>query len=184
MIFTRTTDAITEPITRDEAKKQCRVEGTYEDAEMDALITTARQQLEKDSERSFLEQTWKGEFDQFPSGDILLPFGPVKSVTSIKYYSSGTQETLAPANYRLDKSSTLARIEIIDSWPSADDRNNAIEVIYITGYTTVPEQIKHAIKAQVLHLYHFRGDGKVGAVSPLARDLIHDFKAYESVFHG
>jgi uncharacterized phiE125 gp8 family phage protein len=184
MIFTRTTDATTEPITRDEAKKQCRVEGTYEDVEMDALIKTARQQLEKYSERSFLEQTWKGEFDRFPSGDILLPYGPVKSVTSVKYYKDGTLTTISSSDYRVDMSSTLARIETIDSWPSADDRNNAAEVIYITGYITVPEQIKHAIKAQVLHLYHFRGDGKVGAVSPLAKDLIHDFKTYESVFHG
>lgn len=180
MNFTRTIDATSEPVTLDEAKKQLRVEDHYENEEIEALITVARQQLEKYAEISIKEQTWVGKFNKFPQ-TILLPFGPVIQVSSVVYEKDGEQ-TLTPDSYQVDKDSKVGRVVADSSFPSTDDVLNAVTVTYTAGFSEVPDQIKHAVKAQVAFLYENRGDGTTGGLSELAKILIQNYKVYQSAW--
>lgn len=163
--LTRTSDAATEPVSRDEAKAHLRVTATDEHDLIDALIVAARQQAEEFTGRAFITQTWKLELDAWPdSGVIELPRSPISSLSSVKYYNtSGTLTTLVDGtDYQKDITSEPARIttEPDKTWPSLETgRLNAIEIIFVAGYgaaSTVPQSIKQAILLTIGAWYEHR----------------------------
>ena len=94
---------------------------------------------------------------------ILLPRGPVTSVTHIKYVDSGgTLTTLAAGQYQVDLYSVPARIVPAYGvvWPTVKSGEvNAILVEYVAGYAQVngfPKAIQAAIKLIIGHLYEHR----------------------------
>ncbi len=108
----RTVDAAVEPITLDEAKTWLQVSGASEDGLIETLIATARQQVENDTSLALISQTWTCSLDAEPyPSRIVLPIGPVQSVTSIKSVDTANAEsTVATTVYRVDTASLPARI--------------------------------------------------------------------------
>lgn len=157
-----TTEPSVEPITRTEAKVHLRVDHTDEDTLIDILIQAARETVEQRTNRSLITQSRTIKLDYFPSNyTIYLPYGPLISVTSVKYYDENeAQQTLSSTLYWVDSSSNIPRIIIKDSWPSTYDMPNAVEVIYSAGYgaasTNVPKAIKQAMYLIIGHLYENR----------------------------
>ncbi len=162
-----------EPITLDEAKDQCYIPRTDTDTTLEALlngfITAARKYAENRTWRQLIDGTVTLKLDDFPflegtRDDIIdLPRPPAKSVTSIKYIDdAGNEQTVSSDDYYVDTVSQPARIEPVTFWPTPDDRVNAVEVIYEAGYSdsggssSVPEDIKTAIKMMVKYLYDNR----------------------------
>jgi hypothetical protein len=81
--------------------------------------------------------------------EIFVPRPPLVSVDSIKYYDDGgILQTLDPAAYIVDLNSEPGRIvpAVATSWPSTQNRVNAVEVHFTCGYgasgTSVPAGIK------------------------------------------
>lgn len=73
----------TEPITLDEAKLHCKVDGAADNALITDLITAAREIGEKETNRAFITQTWQLTFDVQP--DVIeIPKAPLQSIVSIK----------------------------------------------------------------------------------------------------
>lgn len=137
MTTTRITDATTEPVTLGQAKAHLRVDGTDEDALIEALIKAARQDAENRLQRALLQSTWRLTLDAFPRAlpnDVIpLGWGPIISVSSVKYYDpAGTLQTLDPSAYRLADSG----IEPVTSWPASQARRGAVEITYLAGYGT------------------------------------------------
>ena len=101
----------------------------------------------------------------------LLP--PLQSVTSIKYYdSNGIQQTLDPSAYLVDVVSEPGRITPAPNttWPATQARANAIEIIHVTGYASVPEGIKAWMKIRVATMYENREEVALmnrGKIEPL-----------------
>ena len=60
------TPPATEPITLTEAKAQCRVDGTAEDALLTIYIQAAREQCERLIGRKLITQTVEQRLDAFP----------------------------------------------------------------------------------------------------------------------
>ena len=91
---------------------------------------------------------------------IVLPYSPVTSITSIKYYdSSNVEQTWANTNYYYNVKEEPVEINYINSEPSLYDyRNDPITVRFITGYTTVPEALRQAILLLVGDMYENRLD--------------------------
>lgn len=101
-------------------------------------------------------------------GEIPLPFTPIVSVTSVRYYNAdGNLTTLATSAYHVDD--FTGRIVLVDgtSWPTTSVRPNAVLVRYIAGYSLVddspnPCPLPYAIKAAMLlvlgGLYEARED--------------------------
>ena len=71
---------------------------------------------------------------------IVLPYPPLKSITSIKYYdAAGSQQTWSTDNYRdLTYHNQKGYIEIKDgsTMPTLEDRAAAVEIKFKCGYGT------------------------------------------------
>jgi len=160
MNYSLVTGPTSEPISLSEAKEFLRVDSSVEDTLITALIIAARQQVESDTWRGLITQTWKLSLDK---DEVKIFMGlskcPVQSVTHIKYFDlSEIQQTLSTGSYQVDRLNEPARIKL-DSLPTMYDMMNALEIQFVCGYgvaASVPEALKHAIKLLVGHWYEHR----------------------------
>jgi uncharacterized phiE125 gp8 family phage protein len=163
-----------EPISRVEAKANARIAHNDEDVLFDALIVAAREYVETHLGRALVSRTIRMTLDRFPAGCIYLPRPPLVSVTSVAYTTAtGTTTTLVNnTDYRYDAASEPGRIEPITTWPTADDRLAAVQIVYVAGYgaaTAVPKKVKQAMLMLVTHWYENRvAVGESGSEVPMA----------------
>jgi uncharacterized phiE125 gp8 family phage protein len=153
------TPPATEPVTLAEAKLHLRVDTSDEDALISRLISAAREQCEQEIDRSVAPQTLMLLLDAFPAGAILLPRGPVASITSVQYVdAAGALQTVSGANYTIDDAQIDAWLlpAYGYEWPAARDQANAVRVTYQSGYTACPEAIRQWILLAVGTMYATR----------------------------
>ena len=171
MGLTLVTAPAAEPLTTAEAKTHLRVDNSEDDVYIGALITAARQEVERYTGRALVTQTWDLTLDAFPwgNGPIWLPRPPVQSVTSISYVDdAGATQTWATANYRVDITGETARIEPAWSlnYPTTRGIVAAVTVRFVAGYgaaAAVPALMVHAIKLLVGEWYEQRQITTYGA---------------------
>lgn len=173
-----TTGPATEPVSLSEAKLHCRREDdfTAEDDLFTELIKAARELVETDTERAFIEQTWTLTLDRFP--DVIelrkCPIFDAADVEITYLDSDGDSQTLSTDDYRVDASSEPGRIATAYgvAWPLTYNVTNAITVEFTAGYadsSLVPSIAKQAIKLLVGHWYRNReAVGQVGEEISLA----------------
>lgn len=129
-----------EPVTLAEAKAQLRLDTADDDTLVALLVRAAREQVEGDTGRGLVTQTWELVQSSFAGVDTLelgyrgrqvyagpgtgivlpptralpwieLPRGKCASVTNIKYIDTdGNQQTLSPSVYTVDLASVPARV--------------------------------------------------------------------------
>lgn len=145
MGLTLVTPPASYPISLADAKAQCRVDGTADDALLTILISSACEYLSAYLSRSLSEQTWKLTLDAFRD-EMLLPMGPVTSVGSVKYADpAGDIQTLS-TGYNIDLASDPQRVVLAttSAWPAISAEINAVEITFTAGYSSLPVPIKHA----------------------------------------
>ena len=143
-----------------------------EDDQLNRNITEAREQVEHDTRRAIMTQTWDYYLDAFPSDNyIVLPFGKLASVTSVKYKDSdGTETTMVVTTDYLVETNGEGFGRIVlpygVTWPSFTAYpSNPIAIRFVCGWTTaasVPYKIKAAIRLLCAKLYRSRGDDVIG----------------------
>lgn len=167
IIYSKVTEApASEPVTVDEAKAWCKVDGTDEDAIFTRLIKVSRIMCESYAGLSFITQTRVVKLDRFTCRDVILPYGPVTAVTEFAYKDgNGDAQTVAADTYTLDTQSGLAKVRVTDTWPDTDRTLNNVEITYTAGYDDeeVPEIAKQAILMQVATMYENRQDEVIGS---------------------
>ena len=168
-------------ITTDDAKTHLREDASANDAYIDDLVLSATSMFESETEKQLLTATWEYYLDAFPTV-INLPYGPVQSVVSIKYYDTdGTEQTLSTSDYDVAIEGNIARIQSKTAgWPTTDeDTLNAVIVQYTAGYGDdpydVPQDIISAVRLILGDLYDKREDfamkrGYVKRVADLYRN--------------
>jgi len=145
-----------------------------------ALLTAAHEYCEHYTGRSFGSQTLELALDEFPSGAVQLPQGPVTSVTSVTYIDTLQAITvLSSANYVLDDYSAPAwLIPAYDAeWPDTLDTTNAVKVRYVAGASTLPSAVRAALLLLVGHLYENRqgvSSGTAFTTVPLGVEALLD----------
>lgn len=157
------TAATTFPVTRAEAKNQCRIDAdiTADDTRMDMLIEAATLACEHElGDRALMTQTWERVLDEFPEDAIELGKPPVSSITSVKYIDGDeVEQTMDAADYSHDTDTDEGRwlLPAIDTeWPDTLDTANAVRVRFVCGYGTaadVPAAIKTWILLHIEHTY-------------------------------
>lgn len=179
-----------EPITTAEAKTHLNVSGTSKDTYIDSLIVTARKQIERYLNRVLINQSWKVYYDRWKH-ELLIPFGNLSTVTTVKYYSDdGTFTTLDANTYYWVVTTTepgrIVRKYDVTYPELQDGRPDAIEISFTAGYgasgSAVPDDIKHAMKLLITNYYEHRGDvviGQVNKIPSYVTDLIHSYKLYQ-----
>jgi uncharacterized phiE125 gp8 family phage protein len=196
--LTRTTDASVEPLTLTDVKAQLRVDGTAEDDLLTAYIKAARQMVEAETGRAFINQTWTLTLDSPPRrsgsgywtepfsasgvrrGAIALPIAPVSSVTSIKAFDAADAETTVSASvYRLDTSSTPARIVLKDGqdWPSGLRPQNALSVVFVAGYGAAAANISDQALVMAVRLLVAHWHANREAVGDVGDEIALAYKA-------
>lgn len=147
-----------EPVTLEEAKRQCFVTSNSDDGLIDRLIKAARAYAENETWRAITPGEYLAFSDGFPdSGEIEIPRPPLISVEKIEYRNTDDQMvTMDESDYEVDKLSEPGRIRPVNSWPSTKrDSYNTVQITYKAGYAenNAPEGIKHAILMMVKHFY-------------------------------
>jgi len=175
----------TEPVTLAQAKQHLRVDFDDDDDYILALITAARQYVEKYINRSIYPRKMRLTMDSFPwqcgdstigstSGDsyldwywrglvIRLPKPSTVSVESISYVDDGgTARTVDPHSYVVDLNSEPARIAPSPgfNWPYPNNyRPGSVSVDYTSGTYeegSCPFTIYAAMLLIIGHLYSNR----------------------------
>lgn len=183
IIYSKVTEAPdSEPVTLDEVKVQIKVDSTDEDDFITKKITAARRICERYAGLSFITQTRTVSLDRFYGRDVILPYGPVTVIESFSYKDSAGASQTITGGYTLDTESDIAKVRVLDSWPSTDRTLNNVVITYTAGYAdadSVPEEIKEAILKTVARLYEKRGDGDDGQVlTDEIIDLLDTVKVY------
>jgi len=193
MTLSVVTEAAAEVLTQAEAKDHLRETGNAEDTFIDGLIKAATRYAENYTGSVFVTRTLKWTIDDFPRNSetaLILPSGPVESITSIVYTDTdGISQTWDSGKYLLDKNFYRPRImpAYNESWPSdVRDQMNAVEITFSAGYDTdgddLPEDIKHAIKLIIGHWYENRQAVVMGSnlqqVPMAATSLLEPYKRY------
>jgi uncharacterized phiE125 gp8 family phage protein len=167
----------TEPVSLTEAKLQCRVDGTDEDALLTLYIAAARSFVENCTGRALVSQTWEQVLDDF-SDAMILPKGPVQSITSIKYFdTSEVEQTLASDQYTLDNVSDPAWVVRPDdvTYPDVADGVNNVIIRFVAGYSDLPGEIKAALLVLIASWF----DNRSTAVIPQAvHDLLSNHRSF------
>lgn len=144
-------------VTLQEAKIHMRVSHGRENDHLDALIKAATEYLDGPTGimgRCLGIQTWDMTIPAF-SDPIKLEIGPAVSVESIKYFDvNGAEQTLPDSEYYLmrDGLAPYVRLKVGKSWPSVEDRDDAITIRFVAGVETVPRPIWAAILMIASHL--------------------------------
>lgn len=190
MALIRIAAPASEPLDLATAKLHCRVDGSDDDALIAALIVAAREQAEHETGRALVTQTWELVHDAFPEAFVLRR-APIKSVTSLKYLDSadGTEQTLDPADYLLDKDSEPGYVVPAygKAWPATWPVPNAVRVRYVCGYglaAAVPVAIKQWMLLAIGTMYAQRESLISGQTASLPdrfwAGLLDPYRLYES----
>jgi uncharacterized phiE125 gp8 family phage protein len=156
---------------------------TTADAELTAVIATAREEVETFLRRALITQTWQLTLDRFPGDDFIrLPRPNLLTVESIEYIDTlGATQTLSTDDYDVDTASLPGRILLAygASWPLTRSVRNAVTITFTAGYgpaaSDVPASIKAAMKLLIGDLFSNREAVIVGTIvnqMPAAQRLL------------
>jgi len=170
------------PVNLHEAKDHMRVDtdNTDHDSDITFCLTAARQWVERFLNRRLMTQTVTKYWQDWPDKDyIIMPYGNLQSVTSIKYKDTdGTQSTWSSSYYIVDTDEEPGRVVLAygESWPTTTlYPTNPIEIIYSCGYGAyagnVPEPIRQAIKIYAADLFENRESIVIGASTAKLRTI-------------
>lgn len=170
------TEPATLPVSIDELKAHSRITFTDDDAVVEIYLRAAVNHAERFTGRAFIDQTWDYYADAFPLDDkpIDLPKPPLIEVSGVYYRATSGDETeFSSSNYLVDDAAHKARVALAygQSWPTIQERVNAVRVRFRAGYldvsspeeSAVPVDIKAAIMLTAGTLYQNRESVVVGA---------------------
>lgn len=183
------TGPASEPVTAAELRSYLIVDSTQlPDADANALITDARTEIENRLGLAMISQSWRLSLDYWPGGQedwwdgvrqgsinsiyvqnsqasVELPRWPLTSITSVTVYDEDSNATVVTVadTFDIDTYRTPGRITLKRgaTWPVALRANNAIQIVYVSGYANanaVPAPMKRAVKEMAAYLYAHRGD--------------------------
>jgi hypothetical protein len=169
------TGAVTEPVTLAEAKEYARIDGFSEDALITSLIKMARTHCESYIGKSIVLKTVTIDSFTFPY-QFQMPYGPLTNEANIsKCVTIDENNVETPLQYRVN-AGLFPKLFILGGAQSYK-----FKLVYSAGFTTVPDDIKLAIKMMVNTLYERREDfSDLQAIeSPLGvKALLMPYKTY------
>lgn len=154
------------PVTLAEAKVQCRVDVSDDDAYISSLIGMATEYVENVLDVSLVSQTLEARYDCFPLWEIILPRPPMASGTVTVMYrdEAGQMQTITSASsaFQTDHYATPGRIypNYEGVWPAVRGDENSVIVRWPAGYgpsgSSCPSTVKGLILLLVAHWYEMR----------------------------
>jgi uncharacterized phiE125 gp8 family phage protein len=164
------------PISLSEVKEQLRVEHDDDDAMLTRLIDVAIAYTDVRGAlgQAMITQKWGQWIKPNPPQNVYLALGPVQSVTAVKYYDeAGVLQDDVVDNYQVfgTEFATTLSPKAGFSWPTAQQRADAIKIEYQIGYgdaaSDVPQTVRHALMLLIGHWYDNREQTGVDELSDI-----------------
>lgn len=152
----------TEPLTLEEAKKHLEIADSDDahDTHVGALVVYAREKFETDTGRITIQRTATEKMRDFPGDGIVLHYRPAASITHIKAYVSDVLTTVSSGDYSLDTDRRTVFLDDDATWPTPDDRWDAVQITYTVGEATASSQVsewhKQAMKLLIENAFDDR----------------------------
>lgn len=170
--YTLLTPATSPALDLDDVKDYLKISDNDSDSRLLDLIKVVTLYAEKITGRDLINKTYKGYLNCFPLADFSYPYCPsieirkskLQSITSIQYYLDGVLTTFPSTDYYITDSTDYATINLVDgkSYPSTDNRKQAIVITFIAGFGNdecdIPDDIQRAMLSQITTLYENLGD--------------------------
>tara|TARA_R110000824_G_scaffold77288_2_gene195532 strand:- start:13999 stop:14400 length:402 start_codon:yes stop_codon:yes gene_type:complete len=91
--------------------------------------------------------------DKWPGREIQLPYPPLISVTSVKYYGDSTEtlDTFSTGSYTVSTAGDPGVIWLNEDkdWPDLMDRPQPIEILFTAGYGANTDDVPDTIQTAV-----------------------------------
>ncbi len=148
------------PVDLATMKSYLKITATADDTLIQSMIDAATEWGEKYTGRDFRAITWDLLLDCF-TDRIGLRRDPVDSITTVKHLVSGSLVTVSNTVYYLKKLVQSSEILLNEDqeWPTdTDDREQAIEIRFVTKGYRCQDSIIDAIERHVAFWYRNRGD--------------------------
>jgi uncharacterized phiE125 gp8 family phage protein len=141
-----------EPLTFADMQAQCRIDSDDEESIVESYIQAARVKVEDVTGRKLITQTWDVYYDAFHD-PLLLPFGPLGTITSVKYQDgNNVQQTLASTIYEAAERNgrPIVRLKYNQTFPTtighADDVVIRVSFGYGTAGSSVPAPLLQVLR--------------------------------------
>jgi uncharacterized phiE125 gp8 family phage protein len=166
-------------LSRDDAKRNLRVDSGFDDAVIDALIAGAIGYCDGPRGRglALVTQTWRLTLDRFERC-IEIPLGPNVAVTAIEYVDgNGDTQTLSDPNtdwlLAADQDPAVLTAPFETPWPIARAQPGAVRIEFTCGFgpaaADVPADLVGALQLIVAAGYR---DRENGGVPQAAKDVV------------
>ena len=167
---------VVEPITLAEAKEYAKIDGSAEDTLITSLIKMARLHCESFTGKCLVPKTVTVTSFTYPY-QFQMPYGPLLAENNITKCVTIDQNDVETAlNFEVN-TGLYPKLFILGGAQSFK-----FKLVYTAGFTTVPEDIKLAIKMLVNTLYERREDVIIGTIVadfPLGvKALLMPYKTY------
>ncbi len=162
-----------EPVTLAEVKTYLRTDGESENSLITSMAKAAREAAEKYMRISINTQKWKISFNESTPEEVVLPYGPVNAMDSVKVFDdSETETTFDAANYYLTAGNRSIFFKQIPS-------GRRVEIIYSTGISAdaagVPVLIKQGILTHTSLMYE--RNSLIPEINSTAKSLYDFYRA-------
>ena len=161
--LTVTSPPATTPISVAQAKDHLRLaDDGAEDVLIRAYIEAAAEMIERQTGKALVARGYTYALWGFPDPrrELTLPMPPLVSVESVTHLDAGgTPQTIEPAAYHLDRTTTPGRIVPVEAWPATPYRPEAVVIAYTAGFpepASIPADLLAALRLIVGHLYENR----------------------------
>jgi uncharacterized phiE125 gp8 family phage protein len=162
------TPATEEPISLEDCRSHLEAQPYY-DSDVDpqddhmilAWLAAAREYCEQFTGLVIGEKTIEVALDEFPTGAVELPVGPLVSMTSVSI-GEGSDAEIDEVAYTVDDYSKPPRIVPVTTWPTMTGATNAVKIRYVAGYgddsdsLPLPFLLRAAMLLILGHLYENR----------------------------
>lgn len=130
------------PITLEDVKSHLAIAHSDEDSYLTSLINVATAHIDGPNGAgiALMPQLWRATYDRVPSS-FVMRFGPVRTIVGIKV----GDEVIDPSTYRFDPDTQILNM--------VSPINATVKVEFDAGHDSVPEDLLHAIRMIVGHLY-------------------------------
>lgn len=175
-------------LTLEQLRRHCKIDpptsANDADDDLSAALAAAHATAQHHAGISIGSQTLELALDEFPEAGILLPQGPVTSITSVTYVdTAGATQTLAGSAYSLDDYSTPQwLLPAVDTeWPDTYATANAVKVRYLAGAATIDGAVAQALRLLSGLYFDNRNAADKGALTEIpfgVQVLLNTVKVY------